>query len=351
MLKVGNIEILAKRSLAGQILDDSLLPINNNPAFIKSSFCLSVTIVQIDGVTPVAFGTITKQGNKQAYCMIDEADSQYDGLVVTVEEMPSQDDGQIILKIKTTAKPKDFSGERLFTQAFDSRDGERSLQQTILDTLVEKSIGMQECVNSTDPGLNKNITIDISASDDKTLNARLAKIRDDCGFIVTDRYQFQCVQIDRHSLIALEEKPDEDVTFERLNKDNKMALIDDYLTEIYRLVNKEMFAALCDTNGVDVILAMQGDIPCGAVLTFKHRILACYAEKEWIAGCLLAQAAHMMPNIFVTLFIQKDSSELVKRIVKGAASIQPVCRMHTVKNIPNIKWSQVFCPNLGLSIF
>lgn len=35
MLKVGNIEILARRSLAGQILDDSLLPINNNPAFIK----------------------------------------------------------------------------------------------------------------------------------------------------------------------------------------------------------------------------------------------------------------------------------------------------------------------------
>ena len=35
----------------------------------------------------------------QAYCMIDEADPQYDGLVVTVEEMPSQDDEQIILKV------------------------------------------------------------------------------------------------------------------------------------------------------------------------------------------------------------------------------------------------------------
>ena len=37
----------------------------------------------------------------QAYCMIDEADPQYDGLVVTVEEMPSQDDEQIILKVYT----------------------------------------------------------------------------------------------------------------------------------------------------------------------------------------------------------------------------------------------------------
>lgn len=47
--------------------------------------------------------------------------------------------------------------------------------------------------------------------------------------------------------------------------------------------------------------------------------------------CLLAQAAHIMPCTLVTLFIQKDSSELVKRIVK--VNLSKLDAFHKASNV------------------
>ncbi|VDK75661.1 unnamed protein product [Cylicostephanus goldi] len=142
----------------------------------------------------------------------------------------------------------------------------------LVDALVESSVGKFNL------DLNKNLTIDLFEGKQKNSEEFVAQWRDITGFVVSDKFRFEEVLIDRSYLTNLKEA-ESTVVIEKIDKENLLPVLD-YDGEISIYDRTEHVTALLRTPGINGNVALRDGQPCGYALSCKNRVLLCYAENE-----------------------------------------------------------------------
>ncbi|CAD6185170.1 unnamed protein product [Caenorhabditis auriculariae] len=332
---------LVENSLPVTALGASFLPINNNSEFLKNTSAQTATILDEQGNNPIAFGSFIQCNGKQAYCMLGEVANEYKDDSICVKEVESDGKLNSLYQVTKREPMPDYSGETLFEQVFANRDN-KPVHLHLLDSLIEASIGAQEM------DVCKNLTVDIVTNDEKT-KANLASWRDTVGFVVSDRYLYEGITVNRFELLALA-KDDSQVNIEDLNAEKTFPILD-YDAELTIFDRADYLTALLQTAEVKGKVAMSNGLVNGYVLTLRDRILQCYGEDEETTNALLAAAAADMANPEVSMYVRLGSSDTIDQLAQNATSRVQITRLHSRTIVSNVKWNKVACMNVGLHLF
>ncbi|VDM79363.1 unnamed protein product [Strongylus vulgaris] len=255
MLAAPSLVSLAEKSLANYVLGGGLLPLNNNAAFIRESTAVIVTIVDQND-RAIACGAVSMYSAKQAYCVLGEVAEDYRNCTIWIEEVPTEKKESRVYRVEFGTGP--LSKEPTLLH--------------LVDALVESSVG------KINLDLNKNLTIDLFEGKEKNSEEFVAQWRDISGFVVSDKFRFEEVLIDRSYLIGLKQV-ESAIIIENIDKENLLPVLD-YDGEVSIYDRTEHVTALLRTPGINGYVALRDGQPCGYALACKNRILLCYAENE-----------------------------------------------------------------------
>ncbi|EYC18342.1 hypothetical protein Y032_0028g1804 [Ancylostoma ceylanicum] len=342
MLAAPSLASLAEKSLANYVLGGGLLPLNNNAAFIRESTAVIVTIVDKDD-RAVACGAVSLYSAKQAYCVLGEVSDEYRNHTIWIEEVPSEKKESRVYRI-TRSVPQivDRTAPTMFETVFADHNGRPTLLH-LVDALVDSSVG------KINLDLNKNLTIDLFEGKERTSEELVSQWRDISGFVVSDRFRFEEVLIDRSYLTSLKQ-PGSAVSIEKIDKDNLLPVLD-YDGEVSIYDRTEHVTALLHTPGISGNVALRDGQPCGYALACKNRILLCYAESDEVFKQLISSLAQDMKCTHCKMFVRNGVNEVTQKIIEASKERKAVTRLHTRTNIHGIKWNMVYCTNVGLHIF
>lgn len=225
---------------------------------------------------------------------------------------------------------------------FADHDGRPTLLH-LIDALVECSVG------KTNFDINKNVTVDLFEGNGGTEEEAVADWRDVNGFVVADKHRFEEVTVDRSHLLCLAD-PTSEVATEPINKADLFPLLD-FDAEVSIYDRTEHVTALIQTPGVNGKMAFRGGQSCGYALICKDRVLVCYADNEDTFRQLISSVAKDMKDDQCKMFVRYGAHETTQRIIENATERKEVTRLHTRSNINGIKWSMIYCSNVGLHIF
>ncbi|VDL70642.1 unnamed protein product [Nippostrongylus brasiliensis] len=302
---------LTGQSLANYVLNGGLLPLNNNEAFIRESTAVTVTLVD-ENDRAIACGAIAMYSPKQAYCVLGEIDDEYKNCSIWIEEIPSSRKETRMYRVtKMIPEILDRTAPTLFETVFADNDCKPTILH-LVDALIDCSVG------KANVDLGKNITIDLFEGN----GSYLLGLADETEAIRTEA-------IDKNNLLSL------------LDYDSEMSIYD----------RTEHVTALINTPEVNGMLAMRSAQVSGYVLTCKNRILACYANDEEIFRQLISSAVKDMDSDECKMFVRFGALDVTQDIIEKATERKEVTRLHTRSNINGIKWSAIYCTNVGLHIF
>ncbi|XGW32944.1 hypothetical protein V3C99_017450 [Haemonchus contortus] len=333
---------LAEKSLANYVLGGGLLPVNNNEAFIRETTAVTVTILD-ENERVVACGAISPYSLKQAYCVLGEVDDAFRNHTIWIEEGPnSKKESRVYTIIKSVPYIIDRTAPTLFETVFADHEGRPTILH-LFDALVEGTVG------KTNLDLNKNVTIDLLINNEKRKEEIVEQWRDISGFVVSDKHRFEEVQVKRSFLLSFADEA-MGVTTEPIEKENLLPILD-YDAEASIYDRTEHVTALVHTPGVVGKMALRGGQVCGYALVCKNRILLCYADDEDSFKALVSSVAENIEADECKMFLRFESHEATQRIIENATERKEVTRLHTRTNINGIKWSLIYCSNVGLHIF
>ncbi|KJH41167.1 hypothetical protein DICVIV_12861 [Dictyocaulus viviparus] len=343
MLSTASIASLTKATLANDVLDGRLLPINNNAAFIAhESVAVTVTIVDYKD-TVIACGIVTPFSAKQAYCLLGKVDESYENQTIWIEELPKERKELRVHKTnRTVSHIIDRTAPTLFETVFADHDG-RSTFSHLIDALIDCSVG------KSNVELGKNLTVDLLIPDESSREKIVKQWRDAAGFIVSDKNRFFEVLIDRLTLLSLCEA-DSQIAIVDIGKENLLSVLD-YDAKVSVYDRSEHVSALIQTPGISGKLASKDGQPCGYTLVCKDRILLSYADNEETFKQLLTYAAKDITYSQCRMFLILDSHNVTNQILEASIERKAVQRLHTRSNVNGIKWKFVYCSNVGLHIF
>ncbi|KAK5965598.1 hypothetical protein GCK32_004423 [Trichostrongylus colubriformis] len=333
---------LAEKSLANYVLGGGLLPVNNNEAFIRDSTAVTVTIVD-ENERVIACGAISPYSMKQAYCVLGEVDDAFKNHTIWVEEAPNSKKESRVYRI-TNSVPRivDNTAPTLFETVFADHQGRPTILH-LFDALVENTVG------KTNLDLTKNVTIDLLIHDDKRKEEITEQWRDISGFVVADKHRFEEVEVSRSYLLSLANE-ESTIETEPIDKSNLLPVLD-YDAEASIYDRTEHVTALIHTPGVIGRTALRNGQVCGYALACNNRILLCYADDEEAFKQLVSSLAEGIKGHQCKMFLRFDSHDVTQRIIENATERKEVTRLHTRTNINGVKWSLIYCSNVGLHIF
>lgn len=99
MLQSAALVDIVNKTLPYQALGDSLLPVNNNAEFMSHTNAMTVTIC--DGEEPIAFGSIVKCNERQAYVMLGEINKKFQDKTVWIEQASVENKLNYVYKVST----------------------------------------------------------------------------------------------------------------------------------------------------------------------------------------------------------------------------------------------------------
>ncbi|KAK6766967.1 hypothetical protein RB195_026311 [Necator americanus] len=339
MLAATSLASLAEKSLANYVLGGGLLPLNNNIAFIRDSTAVIVAIVdQKDRA--VACGAVSMYSAKQAYCVLGEVSDEYRNKTVWMEEVPSEKKESRTYRI-TRSVPRIIAhtAPTMFETVFADHSGRPTLLH-LVDALVDCSVG------KINLDLNKNLTVDLLEGNEKEL---VGQWRDLSGFVVSDKFRFEEILIERSRLANL--KPFESsIVIERADNENILPVLD-YDGEVSIYDRTEHVTALLHTPGISGNVALRDGQPCGYTLACKNRILLCYADNEEVFRQLISSIAESMNHPKCKMFVRNGAHDVIQHIIEASIERKTVTRLHTRTNVHGIKWNMIYCANVGLHIF
>ncbi|KAK0397748.1 hypothetical protein QR680_002250 [Steinernema hermaphroditum] len=332
-------------------LNGGLLPLNNNASVLEVAEISTVTVVDTDGETPVAFGAFNRYSANQAYCMLNEIVDKYRKNYVKVEKVEKEgaDKRNMMLKIADVVEERtSLGGLPQYFNAFAERMA-RPLLQHVVDALLENTVG------TGNMDVKKNITVDLYDGMNPEYNTfDDALWRDFSGFVVTDRYRYFEIDIPKNSLIDVvskQEKSGATLRFDDLNKKSE-PFFGDYDSCVAIAHRQDFLDFFTRLHGVKGTIAFdEGNEPAGYVLSLHDRILQCYAETAQISNELLAKHVSSMEADTVKMFIRHDDEWIGKDLLASATSTRRVRRFHTRTMPAQVKWSKVFVVNTGLNLF
>ncbi|WKY14951.1 hypothetical protein Q1695_000457 [Nippostrongylus brasiliensis] len=333
---------LTGQSLANYVLNGGLLPLNNNEAFIRESTAVTVTLVD-ENDRAIACGAIAMYSPKQAYCVLGEIDDEYKNCSIWIEEIPSSRKETRMYRVtKMIPEILDRTAPTLFETVFADNDCKPTILH-LVDALIDCSVG------KANVDLGKNITIDLFEGNGGTQQEVISQWRDLSGFVVCDKHRLEEVTVERSYLLGLADET-EAIRTEAIDKNNLLSLLD-YDSEMSIYDRTEHVTALINTPEVNGMLAMRSAQVSGYVLTCKNRILACYANDEEVFRQLISSAVKDMDSDECKMFVRFGALDVTQDIIEKATERKEVTRLHTRSNINGIKWSAIYCTNVGLHIF
>ncbi|CAI2356686.1 unnamed protein product [Caenorhabditis sp. 36 PRJEB53466] len=324
---------IVNKTLPYQALGGSLLPVNNNAEFMSHTNAITVTIC--DQEEPIAFGSIVKCNERQAYVMLGEVDKKFEDKTVWIEQTAVENKLNFAYKITKSVPLVDYSGETYFEQTFADRD-EKPVHLHLLDVLINNSVGL------IGMDVSKNITVDFEKF------SNFASWRDTVGFVVGDKHLFERITVNRFELLSLESDNSnvdvEDVRVEKLTD------VLDYDAEVSIFDREDFLTSLLKTGGVSAKVAkVQGQV-VGYVVNTKDNILQCYGDEEHVQRALFsAAAANMNPK--VTMYVRKQTGPLMDQLSESAEEKVAITRLNTRVIINTIKFNKIACLNMGLHLF
>lgn len=306
---------------------------NNNAEFMSHTNAMTVTIC--DGEEPIAFGSIVKCNERQAYVMLGEINKKFQDKTVWIEQASVENKLNYVYKITKSVPLIDYSGECHFEQTFRTRE-EKPVHLHMLDILINNSVGL---VNMD---ISKNITVDFEKY------SNFASWRDTVGFVVGDKNLFERITVNRFELLSFA-SDNSDVTVEDVNVE-KLGQVLDYDSEISIYDREEFLTALLKTGGVSAKIAKENGQVTGYIVNTNDNILQCYGENEKTQKALFSSAAAKM-NAKVTMYIRKDAGQPMDQLSKTAESRTPITRLNTRVIVSTVKYNKVACFNMGLHLF
>ncbi|PIC16406.1 hypothetical protein B9Z55_023020 [Caenorhabditis nigoni] len=324
---------IVNKTLPYQALGDSLLPVNNNAEFMSHTNAMTVTFTHDE--QPVAFGSIVKCNERQAYVMLGEIDKKFEDKTVWIEEASVENKLNYVYKITKAVPLIDYSGECHFEQTFRNRE-EKPVHLHLLDLLINKSVGL------VDMDISKNITVDFEKY------SNFASWRDTVGFVVGDKHLFERITVNRFELLSFATDNSE-VVVEDVNPE-KISDVLDYDAEVSIYNREDFLTALLKTGGVSAKVAKENGQITGYIVNTKDNILQCYGENEKAHKALFSSAATNM-NAKVNMYIRKESSPLIEQLCQTTESRVPITRLNTRVIVNTVKFGKVACLNMGLHLF
>jgi len=357
------VEKLVLDTFANRALSGNLLPLNNNACFAELSGVSTVAVVEDDakyGSVPVAFGLMNRCSQNQLYCSFVVTSPKYDAVYVNVETVSSKkgesknDETEenkpqhVVLRITETMKTlPNLAGLPQYYSAF-CEPAARPLLQCVVDQLIEQSVG------HLDVEMRRNLTVDIC---DNTYGQVDKLWRDFSGFVVTDRFRYLEIDIERQNFLNIlnggqkEELPS-NFRIEKLTESN-FDLILDYDQSVAVMNRSDFLEYLFGLYGTagTVVLDEQYQ-PVGYVLSLNENLLQCYAEDEDIANALLIH--HVQNNMTskqINMFVRNNEEWISEKLAEKAIKVSRVRRLHS-RIMPNsVKWTKVYAYNMGLHLF
>ncbi|CAB3400484.1 unnamed protein product [Caenorhabditis bovis] len=334
MLHTPSLVKIVNNSLPYKSLKESFLPVNNNAEYM--SFKNVVTATIMDENEPIAFGSIIKCNEKQAYVMLGEVAERFQNKSVWIESVESENKTELVYKITKCVDLLDYSGRTLFEQIFENRD-EKTVHLHLLDKLIDTAVGTEKLDNV------KNITVDFERG------SNCSSWRDVVGFVVSDKYLFSNVTLNRFELLALQNEQSE-IVIQNVSKE-KLHDIFDYDSTVSLFDREGYLENLLNTSGVFVKIAKSNEIVSGMVVFTKNSILMCYGDNDEVQKALLAASGSEMQSGKVSMFIRNDSNNLANELLERALETVPITRLNTRIVVNTIKWNKIACLNMGLHLY
>ncbi|CAI5455572.1 unnamed protein product [Caenorhabditis angaria] len=333
MLQSPSLVQIINKSIAYKNLGDALLPVNNNAEFMSSSNAVTVTVCGQNDDEPVAFGSIVRCSERQAYVMLGEVAEEYADKSVWVEKVENGEKLHHVFKITKSVPLIDYSGETHFEQTFGNRD-EKPVHLHVLDSLIDNTVGLESL------DVMKNVTVDFEN------NSNLDSWRDTVGFVVSDKFCYEKITVNRFELLSLADS-ESNVAVENVEK---LETILDYDGEVSMFQRDEFLTTLYSTSGISCKVArIEGNV-VGYIANTSSNILQCYGETEEVQRALFAAAAETM-NPQVTLYVRKNANATIEKLSENALTHSNITRLNTRVVVNTIKWPKIGALNMGLHMF
>jgi|UniRef100_A0AC35F0L5 hypothetical protein len=239
-------------------------------------------------------------------------------------------------------KLPDLRLERIYIQVHHNAP-QRLIVEHLVDHLAETTLGR------TNLELKKNVTIDIFDSDADW------GLRDNAGFIVTDRLQLHQISVDSDEMLKML-KPAKDVTISPLKLTNEKDIND--ILEYDKTLsnhNRAAFLKYLFSQTIVYIVRRENDegaiVVVGYIVSSKadHHVLALYADSQQIADALMAH--QMTQSRAKKAIFCAPRSQWRRLSTLISLKSRAIYRRHT-RHVPqNIKWDRIFAFNAGLNLF
>jgi hypothetical protein len=306
-----------------------------------------------------AMGALVRYSTNQAYFILQHVDSSLADKAVTVytpdEESPLN---LRINSIQDTLPDRKFLP--VYVQVHWNAD-ERLVIEHLIDNLAEDTLGRQNLE------LKKNVTIDLFDSDGD------AYLRDNAGFIITDRLQLHQITVDAQQMLrAL--KPDPNVRVEEITEQKgreELLAYDGQLsahnrTEFLEFLysKSKVYIARWKTDKARPDRSLEDEsssgnsdssasasLVAGYICTSRidQRVLCLYAESEAVAEALIGH--HLKQSRAKHAIFCSSRNHWSKLHSLGSFKSRVIYRRHTRAVPSNIKWQRIFAINVGMNLF
>lgn len=296
-----------------------------------------------------AVGALVRYSTNQAYFILQHLDKLLGDKAVTI--YTPDEVSPLNFRINSI---QDVLPNRTFEPMYIQvhyNPNERLVVEHLIDNLAETTLGR------TNLELKKNVTIDVFDSDGDQF------LRDNAGFIVTDRLKFHQVTVEAQQMLRLmsldsnikvEEVHDESIYQKLLDYDSLLSSHNRSEFLEFLFIKSKVYVAKWKNdstkNAGENQQQKSGDVAgYAAISRIDQRILCLYADSEAVAEALIAQ--HLKESraknaIFCTL---RDHWSKLQSLSSFKSRV--IYRRHTRAVPSNIKWDQIFAINVGMNIF
>uniref|UniRef100_A0AC34PWM3 YitH acetyltransferase (GNAT) domain-containing protein n=1 Tax=Panagrolaimus sp. JU765 TaxID=591449 RepID=A0AC34PWM3_9BILA len=280
-----------------------------------------------------AIAAIIRFSQNHGYFIYQHEDPMLSKKAITMTQ--SCDNGKFLIQEIDDNLP-DLRMQRIYIQVHHVPP-QRLMVEHLLDHLAENTLGRKNLE------LKKNVTIDVFDSDADW------GLRDNAGFIVTDRLQLHQISVDSDELFKVL-KQSKDITITNLklsNETDKDAILDYDCT--LSTHNRAEFLEFLFSQTIVYIARRENVVGYLVASKADNRVLALYADDQNVADTLLLH--HLKQSKAKKAIFCTPRAQWRKLSTLFSLKSRAIYRRHTRSVPSNVKWDRIYAFNAGLNLF
>ncbi|KAI1715420.1 hypothetical protein DdX_07733 [Ditylenchus destructor] len=282
-----------------------------------------------------AIGALVRYSTNQAYFILQHVDSALSKKAVTLYTPDEVTPLNFrIDSIEDEIPDRTFMP--MYIQVHHNPD-HRLVIEHLIDNLAENTLGRQNLE------LKKNVTIDVFDSDGDEY------LRDNAGFMVTDRLQLHQITVDAQQMLRVLQLTS-DVKVEEITEQKGREQLQEYDGSLSAHNRAEFLDFLYSQSKV-YMARWTGAGPSkeNIVQSKDQRVLCLYAENESVAEALFAH--HLKQSRAKNAIFCSSRNHWAKLQSLGSFKSRVIYRRHTRAVPSNVKWDRIFSINVGMNLF